>query len=391
MRAQEASGRLTSIDALRGFDMFWIIGGDQLARLICKLLESASPGDGVFGWLAARIAALRPQFEHVEWHGFHFYDLIFPLFLFLVGVVLPFSMAKYGSEPNPAAYGRIIRRTLALLALGFIYAGFLKLNFISVDGSGVHFDWSQTRFPGVLQRIGICYFFAAIVVLNFRPAAQAAIVGIILVGYHMLMTFVPGGGAAGDLSPEHSLAGWVDQKVLGGTKLYYGHGDNEGLLSTLPAVATTLLGALAGSLLRAGVSQFLKVAVLLLAGAAAVECGWLWEQFGHFPVNKILWTSSFVLVAGGWSLVLLAAFYFIIDVCGLKAWAYFFTVIGANAITIYMLKSIIDFNSSTKYFLGGVMKLANEADAALILVAGSLALKWLVLWFLYRHRVFFRV
>jgi predicted acyltransferase len=392
MKSQDSSGgRLTSIDALRGFDMFWIIGGDQLARQVCRRMESASSSDGVFGWLAKVIASLEPQFEHVAWHGFRFYDLIFPLFLFLVGCVLPFSLGKYGEGRSPGAYARVIRRTLALIALGFIYSGFLQFSFMTVDASGVHFDWSKTRFPGVLQRIGLCYFFAALVVMNFRPPIQAVVVASILAGYHFLFAFVPGSGSAGDFSPEGNLAGWLDRKLLGGTRLYYGHGDNEGILSTLPAIATTVIGALAGAWLRSGVTPILKALMLAAVGVAAIEAGWLWERIGGFPVNKILWTSSFVLVAGGWSLVLLSAFYFVIDVCGLKLWAYFFTVIGANAITIYMLKNIIDFKHSARYFLGGLMNISRPEDRDLILIVGVLALQWLVLWFFYRHRVFFRV
>ena len=400
MKSQDGSGgRLTSIDALRGFDMFWIIGGEEIAIQLCRRLDSSSHSESVFGWLARFIASLEPQFHHATWHGFRFYDLIYPLFLFLVGVVLPFSLAKYGEGPSPGAYGRVVRRTLSLILLGFIYAGFLQFPFMTIDSAGVHFDWSKTRIPGVLQRIGVCYFFAAIIVMNSRPLVQTIIVALILAGYHAIFAFVPGGaGAAGDFSVENNLAGWLDRQVFGGSKMYYGgdnefpkFGDNEGVLSTLPAVATTLIGALAGSWLRSGVSPIVKTAVLAIVGAVLVEGGWLWEKFGGFPVNKMLWSSSYVLVAGGWSLILLSAFYFIIDVCGIRFWAYFFVVIGANAITAYVIRHFIDFDYSAKFFFGGVMKLSNNQDAALILHVGVVALLWLVLWFFYRHRVFFRV
>jgi predicted acyltransferase len=398
MKSQDAGGgRLSSIDALRGFDMFWIIGGDELARHFCQRLKSFSD-DGVFGWLAKRIADLEPQFHHAQWHGFRFYDLIFPLFLFLVGCVLPFSLGKYGDGPTSGAVGRVVRRTLALIALGFVYSGFLQLQFLRIEGSTFYFDWSQSRFPGVLQRIGLCYFFAALVVMNCRPTVQMGIAAALLAGYHALLAFVPGGGPAGDYSPEGNLAGWIDRAAFDGTRTYYGGenefsglGDNEGVLSTLPAIATTLIGALAGALLRSGVSPFLKTAILFVSGAAAVQGGWLWEQMLGLPVNKMLWSSSFVLVAAGWSAILLGGFYFVIDVCGLKAWAFFFVVIGANAITIYLLQRIVDFERSAAFLFGGLAKLVGQGDAPLILAAGSLGLQWLVLWFFYRHRVFLRV
>jgi predicted acyltransferase len=380
-----ATNRLVSIDALRGFDMFWIMGGDLLARHVCGRLRETSHSNTVFGRFAKFVGELQPQFDHVEWHGFVFYDLIYPLFLFLVGVVLPFSLGKYGEGPSPGAYGRVFRRTFALIALGLIYNGFLQFTFASKG-------WSEVRLPGVLQRIGLCYFFAALIVMHFRPAMQMVFFVAILGLYYAALTFIPAGDhAAGDLTKEGNLAGWLDRKLLGGTFLYYGYGDNEGVLSTIPAVATTLLGALAGALLRGSNSPLLRVLVLLTGGAACVQLGWWWEQFGGFPVNKILWTSSFVLVAGGWSLILLGAFHFIIDVCGLKGWAYFFTVIGANAIAIYMLEDLVDWKHSTEFLFGGIASLAGEPNKTLILIVGAISLKWLVLWFLYRQRVFFRV
>lgn len=399
MKAQDGSGgRLTSIDALRGFDMFWIIGGDHLGQQVCKRLDSSSTGDGIFGWLARTIASAHDQFEHATWHGFHFEDLIFPLFLFLVGCVLPFSLGKYGAGPTPGAYGRVIRRTLSLIALGFVYSSFLQFKFLTVEGSSLHFNWSETRFPGVLQRIGLCYFFAALIVMNFRPVVQAGFVVAILVGYHALLAVGPGASGGDHYSVEGNLAARVDRAVFAGSKMYFGgendfknQGDNEGILSTLPAIATTLLGALAGALLRSATTPLVKVVILLACGAAAVEGGWLWESLGRFPVNKMLWSSSYVLVAGGWSLILLGAFYFVIDVCGLKLWAHFFTVIGANAITIYMLQRIVNFDLSSEFLFGGIAKLAGSSSGPLILAVGSLTLKWLVLWFLYRHRAFFRV
>lgn len=373
--------RLRSIDALRGFDMFWIIRGDRLCKEI-----------GI--WLDKPL--LVQQFEHVKWNGFRFYDLIFPLFLFIVGVVLPFSLAKY-SEPNAAtidrrhAYGRIVRRTLLLIALGLIYNGFLK------------FDFHDFRWFGVLQRIGVCYCLAALAVLHFRVAGQAVLCAVLVGGYWALLRYVPAPGFSPfDLSMEGNLVGFVDRTVndfiaswhlgnwyaLPSKFCCYPGGDNEGILSTIPAVGTTLLGALAGNWLRTQYSAGVKFGGLALAAVACLAGGYFWNF--SFPINKILWTSSFVLWAGGWSFALLALFYLVIDVLGFQRWAFFFVVIGMNPITIYVMQQFVDFKKIAEFFVSGLMKFAGSADQ-ILLTAAILAIKWLVLLYLYRNKTFLRV
>lgn len=390
------SDRIESIDALRGFDMFWIVGGDALARALCAWADSSRSQAGFWGWYAGTVADARDQFEHVAWHGFHFYDLIFPLFLFVVGCVLPISLAKHHGS---AAYGRILRRTLALLALAFIYAGFLQLGFLSIADGQLHWDFSNTRFPGVLQRIAICYFVTALIVLHTKPWTQVFFVAAILLGYFGIFHFLaPPGGQPRDYSMETSFAGYIDRQVLGGTKLYYGHGDNEGLLSTLPAVATTLLGALAGRWLMGFWSPIIKFLGLAVVGSALVFAGWQWEAQLGMPVNKILWTSSFVLVTAGWSSILLAGFYLIVDMIGLRFLMFPFIVIGSNAIAIYMMRRFVDFPHMAQFFTGGIHRLLGETNPekfvngqAVLWWGTILALQWMVLYFLYRHRAFLRV
>jgi predicted acyltransferase len=373
-----ASGRLLSIDALRGFDMFWIIGGDTLARALAH-------------WAPAPVREqIDLQLEHVPWEGFHFYDLIFPLFLFLVGVVLPFSLGKLQERQQPRyrVYARIARRTVLLFALGLLYNHFLQLEFYRPP---LGFDFSTVRLAGVLQRIAVCYGVAALVVLHTRVRGQIALTAAVLLGYWALLALVPvPGSAAGDYSLHGNLAGYVDAHYLPGKilKEYYGYGDNEGLLSTIPAVATALLGALAGHWLRSGRSGAQKFLGLAAAGAVCLLLGWAWGFW--FPIIKNLWTSSFVLFAGGWSLLLLALFYGIIDVLGLRRWAFFFVVIGANAITIYLLPHIIDFEKVSHFFLGGVERHAGDFGPVVAAV-GVLAAQWLVLLYLYRRRLFLRV
>jgi predicted acyltransferase len=361
-----ASTRLMSLDALRGFDMFWIIGGDRLAS---SLLSH---------WDSPVAETFKSQLEHVAWEGFRFYDLIFPLFLFLVGCVAPYSLAKYRATPT-AVYGRILRRTLLLVLLGCICNNLLQ------------FPWETMRWAGVLQRIGLCYGAAALVAVHCGVRGQSVFTLALLIGYWALLSFVAAPGfSAGDFTPAGNLAGYIDRQILPGKIYpeYYGFGDNEGLLSTLPAIATALLGVLTGEWLRSTARPWTKVAGLIGAAAVCLVAGWAWSF--SFPIIKNIWTSSFVLVAAGWSLVLLAVFYALIDVLQWRWWAWGFVIIGMNAITIFVVPRFIDFAKISKYFLGGVASLSGEAGPTL-LIAGSLAAKWLFLWYLYRQKVFLRL
>jgi predicted acyltransferase len=346
--------------------MFWIVGGDTLATVLLNRFPSRTSD------------TLKQQLEHVEWEGFRFYDLIFPLFLFLVGCVIPFSLQKYSDNPA-AAVGRILRRTLLLILLGLICNGLLN------------FAPAQLRWCGVLQRIGICYGLAALLCLTLTPRKLVITITSILLGYWALLAFIPvPGGVPGDYSKAGNLAGWVDRTVLPGVilKPYYGDGDNEGLLSTVPAVATPLIGCLAGIWLRSSRSGLVKTLGLVLAGAVLLAIGTAW---GHlFPIIKNLWTSSFVLVAAGWSLLLTAVFYFIIDVIGFRRWAFPFTVIGVNAITIYVAPRFIDFDHLTSFFLSGTARLSGSWSEV-VTASGVLVAEWLFLLWLYRSRVFLRL
>lgn len=362
----EKPQRVASIDALRGFDMFWIVGGDALAIAILSRLD--------FSWAPL----LAEQLEHVEWEGFRFYDLIFPLFLFLVGCVLPYSLDKYRDQPSQV-YVRIARRTAALVLLGLIANGLLR------------FDFADLRIAGVLQRIGICYGLAALIYVHTKVLGQCLTAILILVGYWALLKFVPvPGGIVGDMTIEGNLGGWIDRNYLPGKILeqYYGFGDNEGIISTIPAIATVLLGGLAGRWLKSEYTNWQKLAGMIVAGVVCLAAGYFWGQ--SFPIIKNLWTSSFVLVTAGWSLLLLSLFYLIMDIAGYRAWSFVFTVIGMNAITIYFCQRFIQFEFMSEFFLGGLARLCGDSGTVLLL-AGALAAKILFLWFLYSKRVFLRV
>ncbi len=218
-------GRVLSIDALRGFDMFWIIGGGAVFESLVKI------------WPNAVTRTIHEQLEHVVWEGFHFEDLIFPTFLFLVGAVMPYSLTRRleQGQSSRVIHWRVIRRTVLLILFGLILNGLLN------------FNWATMRWPGVLQRIGVCYFFAALLVIHTRWRTQAIFVAVALLLYWAVTMLIAAPGyAAGDLTMQGCLSSYVDQRLIPG-ELYYGYGDNEGILSTLPAICTTVLGALAGS------------------------------------------------------------------------------------------------------------------------------------------------
>jgi predicted acyltransferase len=358
--------RLQSLDALRGFDMFWIIGGSGLVLGLAKLIAGGETPD----WLPI-------QLEHPAWNGCTFCDLIFPLFVFIVGAALPFSLGKRieRGENLGRVYWRVFRRTVLLVLLGLLYQGLLENGFSA-----------NLRWPSVLGRIGLAYGCAAVITLNtssFR--ARVAWIAILLLGYWATMMWVPVPDyGAGNPEPGKTLADYIDQHLLPG-RLYCGNHDPEGLLSTIPAVATCLLGVLAGQWLRRPRPDgYRKAAVLLASGAACLALGWLWSMV--VPLNKNLWTSSFVLWTGGWSLLLLSVFYLVIDVLGWKKWAFFFVVVGANAITIYLACRFVDFSAVGKLLFGH-----SPLHHAILPACSRLAVEWLLLYVLYRGRVFLRL
>lgn len=370
-KAEGQSGRLLSLDALRGFDMVWIAGGEWLIAAL-----AAWTGWPLFAWA-------HEQMEHVAWNGFHFYDMIFPLFLFIAGVSMPFSLAKRleRGDSMKSIYRHLFTRLVLLVLLGAIYNGLLR------------FDFAHQRYASVLARIGFGWFFAALIFLHTRPRGQAFWLAGILLGYWAIMKLIPVPGfGAGVLTQEGSLAAYLDRMFCPGV-LYLGNHDPEGILSTIPAVGTALLGVLTGQMLRGKIltlTPLQKGGLLLAAGLAGLAIGQLWNLV--FPINKNLWTSSFVLYAGGWSLILLALFYLIIDVWGYKKWAFPFIVVGLNSITVYMLNSgIVNFDQMGRYFITGFAGLFPEVFQPVLFSSAALVCTWLVLYLLYKHKIFLRV
>ena len=370
--------RIASVDALRGFSIFWLIGGDGAIWALDDMLSDKGPVLSDIGEF------LGVQMHHVAWEGFTFYDFIFPLFIFVTGVAIVFSLSRLVEREGIAqAHMRVLRRALLLYGLGLIYYG----------GIGQH--WADIRYLGVLQRIAICYLFASLLFLNFNLRGMIAAFVALLAGYWALMTFVPVPGiGAGSFAPDANLANWIDAHYLPG-RLWDKTRDPEGLLSTLPAVGTCLLGVFAGLLLKdARLSSQQKSLALIGAGIALVAAGYLWGP--QFPVIKAIWTSSFVLVAGGYSLILLGGLHQIIDVWGLRGWSTIFVWLGANAITLYFLNNLFGFEPFALRFVGGdlstlIDRLTTPHTGLFLAHMLGLTFAIALAGFFYRRKIFLRV
>jgi predicted acyltransferase len=369
MTQTPASQRLYSLDALRGFDMFWILGGEEILHALAKATNSPF-------W-----ETLAQQFTHPDWNGFRVYDLIFPLFLFMSGVATPYSVGRElekGTDKQQLLL-RVIKRGLILVFLGIIYNNGLQLR-----------PLAEIRLPSVLGRIGLAYMFANIIYLYTQQRGQIIWFCSLLIGYWLLLMFTSAAGfPMGDLTESGNFASYIDRTIIPG-RLHRGIHDPEGLISLIPAISTGLLGIFAGNVLKnAPITQNQKVIKLAVIGIIFLGLAQLWNLI--FPVNKNLWTSSFVLHVGGLSLILLAIFYYIIDVLGYKKWAFFFTVIGMNSILIYISERFINWEFSTKAIFQWLAQLFGEHYGIVVLAIGYIAVKWAFLYFLYLKKVFLRV
>lgn len=363
------SERLQSLDALRGFDMLFIMGFASLVVAVCAL------------WPSPVTDAIAASMRHPEWNGFSHHDTIFPLFLFIAGVSFPYSLAKQRSVglSTGRIYAKIIRRALVLVLLGVVYNGLFKL------------DFGNLRIASVLCRIGLAWSLAAVLYLNFGVKARAAIAAVILIGYGLLSALVaaPDVAGAGPLTFEGNLAGYIDRQLLPG-KLIYGTFDPEGLLSTIPAVVTAMLGMFTGEFVRRkDIAGGRKALWMVVAAVVFLIVGLAFN--GVLPVNKKLWSSTFVCVMAAYSLSMFALFYYLIDVRGWRRWTLFFRVVGLNSITIYLAQRIVGFGRISDFFLGGLASKCPDAVAAVISSAGYVAVCWLFLYFLYRKNVFLKV
>ncbi len=397
----EVPKRLQSLDALRGFVMFWIIGGGALAEVLAK-----ATGTQPFIWIGG-------QMEHPLWDGFAWWDVIFPTFLFAAGAALPYSALRRVAEGKTTHAHELLigaRRTLILIFLGLVIGGFLHFDRWAAPQSekpttsgymppaNPHPSLAfvqNVRFPSVLGRIAIAWFLAMAISLWFAHRGRIVCIVGLLLGYWAAMKLIPlPGHVAGDLTQGNNLCDYIDQLLLPG-RLYRGNHDPEGLFSTIPAIATALLGVTAGDFIRCNSwSATIKACVLVAAGAVFLGIAWSWNHV--LPVNKNLWSSSFVIAAGGISLILLGFFHWLIEARGWVAPAFFFIVIGMNAIAIYVAtEGAIDFPHTSHFLFSGAINAAVPASAQawrdVLNVVGAIVVEWLCLLFLWWNRIFIRV
>ncbi len=414
--------RVVSIDALRGFDMFWIVGGREVVFALVSVFAATLPAAWV-QWLQTNInwTFLRGQMDHMEWDGFSGWDLIMPLFVFIVGAAMPFSFAKRREQGKSSAslYGKVIRRVLILWVLGMIAQGnLLKFDVWIPQLADPNVQQYELHlFSNTLQAIAVGYLVAAIAIIHLPVVGQAVLAGLLVVGYWAIMQFVSLGGIdAGVIEPERNIALFIDQTVLGafrdGTTYTW-------ILGGIGFAATTLLGAMAGHLLRTTRPGFIKFLSLLGLGLAGIALGLVWH--GHFSLPgmridlatageqpfwqslmiKHIWSASMILYAAGWSFLLLAVFYLVIDLIGLRAPFILFTVIGANAIFAYMAVRLIPFKPMAETWFGGlaryVTKLGetagsyNVALGQAIIPLATFGFLWILLAYMYRKGIFVRV
>ena len=368
------TGRLISLDVFRGITIAGMV-----------LVNNPGTWEHIY-W----------PLEHAEWHGWTPTDLVFPFFLFIVGVAitLAFGSRVESGRSTRDLYLKVIKRSLIIFGIGLFLNAF------------PHFGLSELRIPGVLQRIAVCYLLASIIFLTTKIRTQVVLTIALLLVYWFLVKFIPAPGfAAGDLTKEGSLPSFIDRVVFGKhvwaqAKVY----DPEGLLSTIPALATTLMGVLTGHWLRSKKSAHEKVAGLFVAGAICVAVGWAWNSF--FPINKALWTSSYVLFTGGLALQFLALCYWIIDINGYRRWAKPFEIFGVNAIALYVVADLIAVflglinvtgSDGSKISLGSWIyenlfgSWASPANASLAFAITFVLVCLGLMWVLYRRKIIIKI
>jgi len=372
------STRLASLDVFRGI-------------AIASMILVNNPGSWDY---------IYPPLEHAEWHGCTPTDLVFPFFLFIVGVAMPFSFAKYTRENRPtiAVYQRLLRRGLILFALGL----FLALFSLTLDWliKGIPPNFSTLRIMGVLQRISLAYVLAALAVLNLSRRWLWILTGVVLIGYWLAMQFIPVPGfGAGNLSPEGNLGGYIDRIILAKHLYRGGPFDPEGLFSTLPAVVTVFLGYFTGDWLRIQPIKSRTSVNLAIFGLIALIIGQLWGFI--FPINKQLWTSSYVIFTAGWALLTLALCYELIEVRHFKRWGLPLEVMGLNAIFLFVASGLFsriliktNIGSSTTYtwiYEHLFRPWAGALNGSLMFAIVMVLFWWTILYGMYLRRWFFKI
>ena len=383
------SGRLMSLDALRGADMLFIMGFSSAVISFCA-------------WIGLKDCWVATQMTHVAWHGFRHHDTIFPLFLFLAGAAWPFS---YASQVAKGRTTVAILRKLGFRVLALFFLGMVSANFFA-------FKFETYRYDSVLAHIAVCWAGAALLYMFVRNWKMRVAIAFALLAVHWaLQYFLTAPDAAALLASTDpavakkvasyaaygtdnfsftgNIAGWIDRTFMPG-RLHEGIFDPDGLLAKVSGIPLALLGVLAGELLRSGrFSGNRKTLILLGAGLAALALMFAWRPW--CPVNKKIWTATFVLASASYAFILLAVFYWIIDVKGFRKWSFFFRVIGLNSITIYVAMRFVGFGQMSRFFFGGIAGFGDKDWSSFVFAMGAVAIEWLVLLFLYRKNTFLKV
>ena len=383
------SGRLMSLDALRGADMLFIMGFSSAVISFCA-------------WIGLKDCWVATQMTHVAWHGFRHHDTIFPLFLFLSGVAWPFSYASQVAKGRTTA---AILRKIGFRVLALFFLGMVSANFFA-------FKFETYRYDSVLAHIAVCWAGAALLYMFVRNwKVRLAIIFALLAVHWAVQYFLTAPDAAALLASTDpavakkvasyavygtdnfsftgNIAGWIDRTFMPG-RLHEGIFDPDGLLAKVSGIPLALLGVLAGELLRSErFSGNRKTLILLGAGLAALALTFAWRPW--CPVNKKIWTATFVLASASYAFILLAVFYWIIDVKGFRRWSFFFRVIGLNSITIYVAMRFVGFSQMSRFFFGGIAGFGDKDWSSFVFAMGAVAIEWLVLFFLYRKNTFLKV
>ena len=372
----EKPARLMSLDALRGFDMLWIIGGEVVIRNLAK-----ASNIGIVNVVA-------DQMEHVAWEGFHFYDLIMPLFLFMVGMAIPFSVSKRISmgDSKSKIYKHALKRSVILFILG----GVNQCHLLELDFDKIHI------IHDTLQAIAIGYLICTVIYTQVNRKMQIGITGGLLLIYWIILTFIPvPGHPAGVLEPQMNISKYVEQLVFG--RFDDGPAPYSWVLASLGFVATVMTGIFASTLIRLNLRlsflkssdiQIHKTVMLGITGIALVASALILNIW--FPVIKPLWNPTFTLLTSGISFLLIALFYYVIDVKGYQRWAFWLRVIGMNSIFVYMATALIDFEAIAQRVIFGLQQF-NETYYPFLLSVAALSIIYGILYYMYKKGTFIKV
>jgi predicted acyltransferase len=360
--------RVVSVDALRGFDMFWIMGGDMAFKGLDNIFHNRISG------------FLKTQMDHVDWLGFHFYDIIMPLFLFLVGVSMVYSYRKRlsASTSDIPIWKHTIKRVLILWILGMIVQG----NLLTYDANHIDF------YTNTLQAIAGGYLIATVFILYMPVRIQVLSTAGLMLAYWAILALIPiGGTTANAYDPEGNVAMYVEKAVMG---TFIGWGTYTWIVSTLNFGATVMLGVFAGYIMQSDQQKMRKFWLYVISGFSLIAIALIWDIW--HPIIKHIWTSSFVLFSGGICVLMLALFYLIIDVWNFRKGTRWLIILGSNAIFAYVAWHLFEkqFVGVAEVFLNGLKPWIENGFETLRYIGGFMVI-YLILWYMYKNKTFIKI